>query len=70
MGIVASRRVGGAVARNRARRRLREALLRVDLMPDTAYVVIASAGVGMMDFEELVGELGGAIAASREEKNR
>ncbi|MEA3502737.1 MAG: ribonuclease P protein component [Actinomycetota bacterium] len=70
VGIVASRRVGGAVARNRARRRLREALLRVELMPDTAYVVIASAGAGTMDFEELVSELGSAIAASREEKNR
>lgn len=70
VGIVASRRVGGAVSRNRAKRRLREALRRVDLKPDTAYVVIASPGVVTTGFDRLVGDLGTAIAASGEEENR
>lgn len=70
VGIVASRRVGGAVARNRAKRRLREALMRVGLKTDTAYVVIASSGVVTMRFDNLVSELGAAIAASGEEEKQ
>lgn len=70
VGIVASRRVGGAVARNRAKRRLREALMRVGLKSDTAYVVIASSGVVTMRFDNLVSELGAAIAASGEEEKQ
>ena len=70
VGVVASRRVGGSVTRNRAKRRLREALTRVELMPDTAYVVIASPGVVTMGFDRLVSELGEAIVASGEEQNR
>jgi ribonuclease P protein component len=70
VGIVASLRVGGAVSRNRAKRRLREALTRVELKPDTAYVVVASPDVVTMRFDDLVGELGTAITASGEEENR
>jgi ribonuclease P protein component len=70
VGIVASLRVGGAVSRNRAKRRLREALMRVELKPDTAYVVVASPDVVTMSFDDLVGELGTAITASGEEENR
>ena len=70
VGIVASRRVGGAVSRNRAKRRLREALMRVELKPDTAYVVVASPDVVTMEFDDLVSELGTAITASGEEENR
>ena len=70
MGIVASRRVGSAVMRNRAKRRLREALLRVELTTDRAYVVIASPGVVTTGFDQLVCGLGDAIAASEEERNR
>jgi ribonuclease P protein component len=70
VGIVASRRVGGAVTRNRAKRRLREALMRVELRPDTAYVVVATPGVATMGFDHLVRELGVAITASGEEENR
>jgi ribonuclease P protein component len=70
VGIVASRRVGGAVARNRAKRRLREALMRVGLKSDTAYVVIASSGVVTMRFDSLVSELGAAIAAIGEEQKQ
>ena len=71
VGIVASRRVGGAVTRNRAKRRLREALMRVGLRRDTAYVVVASPDVATMGFEHLVHGLGSAIAESeRDEENR
>jgi len=71
VGIVASRRVGNAVTRNRAKRRVREALMRVRLRGDTAYVVIASPGVATMGFDCLVRGLGDAIAESeREEENR
>ncbi len=70
VGIVASRRVGGAVMRNRAKRRLREALMRVRLKPDKVYVVIASPGVTTASFDRLVRELGDAVTASGEEKRR
>ena len=70
VGIVASRRVGGAVSRNRAKRRLREALMRVELETDTAYVVMASPDVVTMGFDDLVREVGTAIAASGEDENR
>ena len=71
VGIVASRRVGGAVTRNRAKRRLREALARVEMKRDTAYVVIASPDVVTMGFDHLIHGLGDAIAESeREEENR
>jgi ribonuclease P protein component len=66
VGIVAGRTVGNAVRRNRAKRRLREALGRVALRPDTAYVVVASPEVVAMPFGTLVGRLGEAIAGSEE----
>ena len=61
VGIVASRRIGNAVRRNRAKRRLREALMGVDLEPDTAYVVIAPPGAATMEFGELTRRLGEAV---------
>lgn len=66
VGIVAGRTVGNAVRRNRTKRRLREALGRVALRPDTAYVVIASPEVAAMPFGTLVGRLGEAITGSEE----
>lgn len=70
VGIVASRRVGGAVSRNRAKRRLREALMRIELEKDTAYVVVASPDVVTLGFGDLVRDVGTAIAASGEDENR
>ena len=61
VGFVASRRVGNAVTRNRAKRRLREAMMRVELQPDTAYVVVAPESAVTMAFEELVGSLREAV---------
>lgn len=60
VGYTASRRVGGAVERNRAKRRLRAAVARV--MPSHAargydYVVIARPETLSRPFEALVGDL-------------
>lgn len=62
LGVVAGRKVGNAVKRNRAKRRLREAAIRVDLQPNTAYVLVASPDVLDIPFGELVGWLSAAIA--------
>lgn len=63
IGFTASRKVGGAVARNRARRRLREAVNRV--MPTHAaprdYVVIARKGTLDRPFRKLLDDLEAAL---------
>jgi len=61
VGIVAGKRVGGAVARNRAKRRLRATLREVSLAEDTTYVVIADAEVVDADYRRLVGWLQSAV---------
>jgi ribonuclease P protein component len=66
VGIVASRGVGNAVGRNRAKRRLREAMRRVSLRPGTAYVVVAAAGIEAMRFDELVAAVATGIAETEE----
>ncbi len=53
VGVVAGRRVGGAVVRNRAKRRLREALARAELRDGTSYVVVAQPEAGTADFDEI-----------------
>ena len=66
VGIVASRkRVGPAVARNRARRRIRAALGQVTL-PEGSYIVIAGQAVLTAPFERLVGWL---ETATKEERD-
>jgi ribonuclease P protein component len=64
VGFTASRRVGGAVARNRAKRRLRAAVAHV--MPGHAkaghdYVVIARAATLHRAFEDLLRDLETAL---------
>jgi ribonuclease P protein component len=54
VGVVAGRRVGGAVVRNRAKRRLREALARVELRDGATYVVVALPGVASATFEQVL----------------
>ncbi len=54
VGIVAGRAVGAAVARNRAKRRIRGALDRVPLRSEEDYVVIASPEVNDVEFHRLV----------------
>ncbi len=65
VGYTASRRIGNAVARNRAKRRLRAAVAHV--MPASAqsgcdYVVIARAATLTRPFDALVDDLAAALA--------
>ncbi len=73
VAFVANRKVGGAVQRNRAKRRLREAMRRVALEPDTAYVVQATSAVLEASFMQLVDWLTmatGAAPGARETEER
>ena len=58
------RRTGGAVARNRVRRRLRGALRHHpdELRPDAAYLVGAGPEALTMPFDELVQRLGALLS--------
>jgi ribonuclease P protein component len=66
VGIVAARSVGNAVRRNRAKRRIREALMDTKLLPDTAYIVIASPSVPDVEFDRLKGWIAAAIRQAGE----
>jgi ribonuclease P protein component len=64
VGYTASRRVGGAVQRNRAKRRLRAAAAAV--LPrcgaaGTDYVLIARDGTGKRRYAEMLADLEGAL---------
>ena len=64
VGFTASRKVGNAVLRNRAKRRLRAAAAAVlvrDGRPGTDYVLIARAGTGERPYGELVRDLETAL---------
>ncbi len=68
VGFVAGRRIGGAVERNRVKRRLREAMMRVPLEDDTAYLVIAEPGepgLAAVGFDRVVEWLQSAVADGR-----
>jgi len=65
IGFTASRKVGNAVARNRARRRLKaaaEAILPRDGAAGFDYVLVARAGTLDRNFGDLVGDLETALA--------
>jgi ribonuclease P protein component len=72
VGFVAGRRIGGAVERNRAKRRLRAAMARVPLPPGASFIVVASPGVNEASFQKLVDWLSTAVAneADRLEEER
>lgn len=65
-----SREAGGAVARNRAKRRLREAYRRQERAPaDVAVVFVARPRAVRSDFKEIVADMEaalGAVARARE----
>lgn len=61
VGFVVGRKVGGAVQRNRAKRRLREAVRKVPLKDGTDYVVVASEAVVHTPFDRLIWWLSDAI---------
>lgn len=67
VAVVASRRVGGAVDRNRARRRLRAALepLVRSVPGDVAAVVAATPETNHMNFQELGESVARALRTSR-----
>lgn len=65
VGFTASRKVGGAVARNRARRRLRalaDQILPAEACTDRDYVLIARAATVRRPFAELSVDLSRALA--------
>jgi ribonuclease P protein component len=62
-GLVVGRKVGGAVVRNRVKRRIREALLRADPPVGIDVVVIGSREVANVPFERLVQWLRRPLAA-------
>jgi ribonuclease P protein component len=74
VGFTASRKVGNAVVRNRAKRRLRAAAAEVlarEGRPGTDYVLVARAGTGARRYAELVGDLAGALRqVSRQDQAR
>jgi ribonuclease P protein component len=57
VAVVASRRVGTAVARNRAKRVLREAARHVDWLPGTDVVLVARADAASRPMPEVHDEL-------------
>jgi len=64
VGFTASRKVGNAVARNRAKRRLRAVAAEVlarEGRPGTDYVLIARAATGELPYAELVGDVEAAL---------
>lgn len=61
VGLVAARSIGGAVQRNRVKRRLRHALREVVLAAGADYVVIATPEVGQVEYRELVSWLEDAV---------
>ena len=61
MAFVAGRRVGTAVRRNRAKRRLRAAAARADPAGGRDYIVVAGPSVLVAPFGELVGWLSAAV---------
>jgi ribonuclease P protein component len=64
VGFTASRKVGNAVVRNRAKRRLRAAAAEVlgrYGRQGTDYVLIARAGTGERAYTELIGDLAAAL---------
>jgi ribonuclease P protein component len=64
VGFTASRKVGNAVVRNRAKRRLRAVAAEVlgrDGRSGTDYVLIARGGTGARSYAELVGDLEAAL---------
>ena len=70
VGFVAGRKVGNAVRRNRAKRRVREAVRSTPLELDTAYIVVASADVLSAAFTTLEEWLDEAIEANRMKLSR
>lgn len=73
VGYTASRKVGNAVVRNRARRRLRAAVadvLSARAEPGCDYVLIARAATADRAYDDLIADLGKALDRARPGKPR
>lgn len=72
VGFVAGRQVGGAVERNRAKRRLRAAMARVPLPAGASFIVVALPGANEASFQKLVDWVSTAVTneAARLEEER
>jgi ribonuclease P protein component len=67
VGFTATRKIGGAVVRNRAKRRLRAAAAQVlgrEGLPGTDYVLVARQGTVGRPFESLKSDLAQALTAA------
>jgi ribonuclease P protein component len=67
VGFTASKKIGGAVVRNRAKRRLRAAAAAVRPLsgrPGTDYVLVARRDTVTRPFESLVADLVGVLSAA------
>ena len=67
LGLVASRRVGNAVVRNRAKRRLRHAVREAGGKPGHDVIVIADARVATMGWLELVDRVTESMGTGEDE---
>ncbi|MCP4303345.1 MAG: ribonuclease P protein component [bacterium] len=68
VGFVCSKKVGKAVVRNRAKRRMRAAASRCVLRSDTVYILVADRGVIAADFEQLISWIDRCTADPAEER--
>ncbi|MCY3651747.1 MAG: ribonuclease P protein component [bacterium] len=64
IGLVAGRQVGGAVVRNRAKRRVRAVLRELPLAKATDYVFIVTSAVATVPFSKLGGWIRSAVSAA------
>ena len=65
VGVLAGKAVGGAVRRNRAKRRLRAAVARAPLRSDRDYLVIAGEAVATAPFGVLAEWVAAAVDESK-----
>ena len=70
VGIVAGRKLGGAVTRNRVKRRIRAAVREVELAPDTDYVILPSREASTVPFTDLVEAIRRAHRTSTQERRQ
>jgi ribonuclease P protein component len=64
IGIVASKAVGGAVVRNRVKRRIRGALDALAVPPANRMLFVAKPGAGGVSFAVLAADVASAVARS------